>query len=100
VVEGRAPAALADLPDPDAVVVGGGGHLLTEIVRTAADRARRAVVVTLATVERVGPAAAALADAGLVVEATQLSAARLAPLAGGHRLAAANPVFVIRGARP
>jgi precorrin-6Y C5,15-methyltransferase (decarboxylating) len=100
VVEGRAPAVLADLPDPDAVFVGGGGHLLTEIVRTAAARTRRAVVVALATVERVGPTLAALTEAGLDVEATQLSAARISPLAGGHRLAATNPVFVLRGARP
>ncbi len=99
VVEGRAPAALADLPDPDAVFVGGGGGLLTEIVRVSADRARRAVVVALATVERVGPVMAALDEAGLAVQATQLSAARVTPLGAGHRLAAVNPITLIRGGR-
>jgi precorrin-6B C5,15-methyltransferase / cobalt-precorrin-6B C5,C15-methyltransferase len=94
VVEGRAPAVLADLPDPDAVFIGGGGHLLTEITRVAAERAQRAVVVALATLERVGPVMAALD------EATQLSASRVVPLAGGHRLAATNHITLVRGGHP
>lgn len=100
VVHGRAPQALAELPDPDTVFVGGGGHLLTEIVRSAAQHARRAVVVALATLERVGPAQRALHEAGLAVQGTALQAARLAPLGDGTRLAAANPVFLLRGQRP
>ncbi len=97
VVAGPAPTALADLPDPDAVFVGGGGHLLTEIVRTAAERVRRCVVVALATLERIAPVRAALCDAGLTVDATVVSAARLAPLGDGTRLAATNPVVLLRG---
>jgi precorrin-6Y C5,15-methyltransferase (decarboxylating) len=99
VVNGVAPAALAALPDPDAVFVGGGGRDLDAIVAAAAARAGRAVVVALATVERVAPAERALAAAGLAVRGTMLSAARLAPLGGGHRLAATNPVFVLGGWR-
>ena len=99
VVQGKAPEALADLPDPDAVFVGGGGHLLTEIVRTAADRARRTVVVALATLERVAPVQRALDDAGLHASGTLLQASRLQPLSTGHRLAATNPVVLVRGAR-
>lgn len=99
VVGGAAPRALAGLPDPDAVFVGGGGAALTEIVRTAADRARRAVVVALATVERVGAARRALDDAGLAVDGTVVQAARLLPLGGGTRLAATNPVFLLGGRR-
>jgi precorrin-6B C5,15-methyltransferase / cobalt-precorrin-6B C5,C15-methyltransferase len=99
VVQAKAPEALADLPEADAVFVGGGGHLLTEIVRTAADRARRAVVVALATVERIGPVHRALDGAGLHVSATMLQASRLQPLGGGHRLAAGNPVVLVRGTR-
>lgn len=100
VVEGTAPGALAGLADPDAAFVGGGGHLLTEILRTAAERVRRVVVVSLATLERIAPARSALADAGLDVEATMLQASPLAPLGTGHRLAAANPVVLIEGRRP
>ncbi len=99
VVEGRAPAVLAGLPDPDAVFVGGGGAQLGEVVRVAAERAGRAVAVALATVERVGPVRELLAAARLEVEGVQLSAARLAPLGAGTRLAAANPVFLLCGRR-
>jgi precorrin-6Y C5,15-methyltransferase (decarboxylating) len=98
-VLGEAPAALADLPDPDAVFVGGGGAGLDAILDACCARARRAVVVTLAIVERAGPTLERLQAAGLEAEATMLQASRLRPLAGGHRLAAENPVVVVSGAR-
>jgi precorrin-6B C5,15-methyltransferase / cobalt-precorrin-6B C5,C15-methyltransferase len=98
-VQGRAPGALAELPDPDAAFVGGGGAELEPILEACATRAGRAVVVTLATVERVGPVVARLSGHGLEIEATMVQANRLRPLAGGHRLAAENPVTVVSGAR-
>jgi precorrin-6Y C5,15-methyltransferase (decarboxylating) len=98
-VHGRAPAALAGLPDPDAAFVGGGGEDLDAILDACAARARRCVVTTLALVERAGPAMARLAAAGLETDATMLQASRLRPLAGGHRLAAENPVIVVSGVR-
>lgn len=98
VVHAPAPQALAALPDPDAVFVGGGGP---DAVRAAATRARRAVVVALATLERIGPTLEALSAAGLRTEATQLQASRLEPLGtAGHRLAAENPIVVATGSRP
>jgi precorrin-6Y C5,15-methyltransferase (decarboxylating) len=97
VVHGEAPRALSGLPDPDAVFVGGGG---TSVALAAADRARRVVVTAIATIERVGPVQRGLVDQGWRVDATMLSAARLAPLVTGHRLAAQHPVFVVRGLRP
>jgi precorrin-6Y C5,15-methyltransferase (decarboxylating) len=100
VVEGAAPAALAALPTPDAVFIGGGGADLPAVLAACLPRVRRAAVVALATIERVVPTMELLGDAGLSAEATMLSAARLSPLAGAHRLAAANPVFVVAGARP
>lgn len=99
IVHGSAPAVLVGLPNPDAVFVGGGGEGLPAILQVATVRARRAIVVALATFERVAPAAATLTAAGFNVETTMLQSSRLTPLAGGHRLAAANPVFVVAGAR-
>ena len=99
VVEGPAPAALDALPDPDAVFVGGGGGELATLVDVAAARARRAVVVALATVERVTMAMERLEAGGLEVETVMLQASRLRRLGAGHRLAAANPVFVASGRR-
>jgi precorrin-6Y C5,15-methyltransferase (decarboxylating) len=98
-VHARAPEALNDLPDPDAVFVGGGGEDLEAIIEVCCVRGPRAVVVTLAVVERVAPTLAALERGGLTTAATMLSCARVRPLAGGHRLAAENPVFVVTGER-
>jgi precorrin-6B C5,15-methyltransferase / cobalt-precorrin-6B C5,C15-methyltransferase len=93
VVEGAAPEALDGLPDPDAVFVGGGG--LAVLGAVAARRPPR-IVLALAAIQRAGPAIAALAGAGYAVDATLLQASRLAPLPdGAHRLAAANPVFLL-----
>ena len=61
-VYGAAPDVLVDLPDPDAVFIGGGGRRLDEILDVAMARLRPAgrIVVTLATLERLGPALDAL----------------------------------------
>ena len=98
-VTGTAPAALAGLPEPDATFVGGGGAHLPAILDHVAPITRRAVVVTVALIDRIAPAMDALAAHGLDVTATTLQANRLRPLAGGHRLAAENPVTVITGRR-
>jgi precorrin-6Y C5,15-methyltransferase (decarboxylating) len=98
VVHGTAPAALAELPDPDAVFIGGGGADLPAVVAACAGRARRTVVVTLAALDRVAAVRAALTGAGLVVDGTLIHSSRLAPLPGDvTRLAATNPVFVLWG---
>jgi len=93
VVPGAAPEALGGLPAPDAVFVGGGG---TPAIEAAAARRPARIVVALATVERAGPAHAALTAAGYAADGALVQAARLAPLPGDvHRLAATNPVFLL-----
>ncbi|GAB2835552.1 bifunctional cobalt-precorrin-7 (C(5))-methyltransferase/cobalt-precorrin-6B (C(15))-methyltransferase [Actinocorallia aurea] len=97
VSRGTAPDVLDHLPVPDAIFVGGGG-LAT--IQACAPRALRAVVVSLAAVERVAPVLALLKAEGYAAEAVQLSAARFTPLPDGtHRLQPTNPVFVVSGAR-
>jgi precorrin-6Y C5,15-methyltransferase (decarboxylating) len=95
IVPGEAPGALAGLPDPDAVFVGGGG---TAVIEAVAARHPARIVVALATVERAGPAHAALTAAGYAADGALVQAARLAPLPGDvHRLAGTNPVFLLWG---
>jgi precorrin-6B C5,15-methyltransferase / cobalt-precorrin-6B C5,C15-methyltransferase len=98
-VNGTAPAAFEALPEPDATFVGGGGAALPAILDHVAPITRRAVVVTVALIDRIAPSMERLAAHGLDVTATTLQANRLRPLAGGHRLAAENPVTVIVGRR-
>lgn len=97
VVQGSAPAALAGLPDPDAVFVGGGGEDVGDIVRAAVARGPRVVVVALATLDRVGDVQRALSP--YRVDGVQLQASRLRTLGGATGLAATNPVFVLWGTR-
>lgn len=94
VIEGEAPAALAGLPEPDAVFVGGGG---VTVVRAAAQASPR-VVVALTALDRVAPCRVALREAGHHVDGVQLAASRLAELPGGSvRLSATNPVLLLWG---
>ena len=100
VVEGVAPEALHDLPEPDAVFVGGSGGNFEEIVKLCAVQARRAVVLTLITLERVVPAGKVLEGCGLEVETTFMQASRVKGVGELHRLAAETPVFVVSGSKP
>ncbi len=102
ITPGDAPDALADLPSPDCVFVGGGGGKLTAILECAAARlnADGRIVVNLAAMERALQAHACLTALGLDAELTQISAARGKPLPDGAlRLAAQNPVFIVAAAR-
>jgi len=98
-VAGRAPAACADLPAPDAVFAGGGDDDALAGAVKAGEPGR--VVVTLASLDRVRGVCELLAGFGYETGGTQLQASRLAGLPGGSiRLAAANPVFVIWAGQP
>lgn len=93
--QGTAPDCLGDLPNPDAVFVGGGG---LDVVAACAARGPRVVVVALAAVDRVAPTMTRLREAGYRVEGLQLQASRVRALPdGGLRLAAINPVFLVSG---
>ena len=97
VMDGAAPDALRDLPDPDAVFVGGGGP---DVLAAVVARRPAAVVVAFAAVEPVGPAADVLRTAGYDTGGVQLQANRLTAIGDRHRLAATNPVTLVWGTRP
>lgn len=102
VVHGTAPDALAGLPSPDAVFVGGGGRDLAAICDVAIEAAGPGAraVVALATVERSGPAAARFTDAGWHTETSLVQVADLRPLGDGHRLVPRNPVLLMLAKAP
>jgi precorrin-6Y C5,15-methyltransferase (decarboxylating) len=102
VVEGRAPEALAALPDPQRVLLGGGGRERQAVLQVVLARLQPGgvVVIPLATLEALAELRPLLEQAGLVVSVQQLQAWRGSPLADGTRLAPLNPVLVLRGERP
>jgi len=101
VVQGEAPAALAHLPAPQAVFLGGsGGHL--DAILTAVERALAPgghLVLNLATLEHLQAALARLRPPAWAADLTLLSAARGSEVAGLTRLAALNPVVVVAARR-
>ena len=101
VVEGRAPQVLAGLPDPDRVVVGGGGSERGTVLAAVLKRLKLGgvVVIPLATVEALGELRPHLEQGGLIISVSQHQAWRGAPLAGGTRLAPMNPVLILKGTK-
>ena len=100
-VEGVAPAVLEQLPDPDRVLIGGGGRDRRAVLEAVLQRLRPGglVVVPLATVEALAELRPVLEDSGLQVGIRQLQVWRGAPLGDGTRLAPLNPVLVLSGRR-
>ena len=100
-VRGEAPEALAALPKPDAVFVGGSGGRLREILYAvhAANPAARICVAAI-TLETLHDACAALRELGCETELTQLSVTHGKAAGGLTLLLAQNPVFLISGWAP
>jgi precorrin-6Y C5,15-methyltransferase (decarboxylating) len=100
-VEAAAPAALAQLPDPDRVLIGGAGRDRRAVLEAVLQRLRPdgVVVVPLATLEALAELRPLLETAGLQVAIRQLQVWRGAPLGDGTRLAPLNPVLVLSGRR-
>lgn len=96
VVAGRAPEALAGLPAPDAVFVGGSKGSLAEILDAAHERLRPGgrLVVNAVTLENVAEAHGWCKRRGLAPDVTLLGVSRGAPLAGYLRYEAQNPIHV------
>lgn len=101
VVEGRAPEALAAFPDPDRVLIGGGGRERSAVLQAVLERLQHGgmVVIPLATVEALAELRPVLEAAGLEVAVAQHQSWRGSALADGTRLAPMNPVLVLQGRR-
>ena len=102
VVIGAAPDALRDLPDPDAVFIGGGGAALPDIIAASLGRLRPAgrLVANFAAMERANATYQTLRDAGMSPGLTMVAAARGRELPDGAlRLEAMNPIFIVWGQR-
>lgn len=101
-VPGVAPEALAKLPVPDAVFVGGSAGELPSIVEAALEKNSQVrLCVPCVTVETLTEACALLSGSRFKgFEACQVSAARAEAVGSHHLMRAQNPVFLVsaRGA--
>lgn len=101
VVPGAAPQALVELPDPDAVFIGGSGGALRAIIQAVGRRLKSGgrLVANAATLESLHAAADVLQAHGFHTEVTALNVARSRAAGRFTHLQALNPVFIITGER-
>ena len=97
-VEGLAPAALSDLPAPDAVFIGGSKGSLAAIVDAALDKNPDArICVSAIALETLSAAVAALTARGRTVQVSQIAVSRAKAVGGLHLMMAQNPIYLITG---
>jgi precorrin-6Y C5,15-methyltransferase (decarboxylating) len=99
VVEGRAPAALIDLPAPAAVFIGGTGGEMADILAQLNQVAQPGcrVVMNLTTLENLHEALRLMESHSWSPQVTQVNLAQGQEIAGLTRLAPLNPVFIVSG---
>lgn len=97
VVEGRAPEALAGLPAPDCVFVGGSAGRIAEIIDAALDANLRArIVVSAIVIETLSGTLDALRARGIEgADVVSVSVARARQVGSSHMMMANNPVYLI-----
>ena len=99
-VRGRAPGALAELPAPDAIFIGGSDGELAGIVDAALQKNPRArLCISAIALETLSSALDVLSSHGLDAEVTQIAVSRAKASDGLHLLLANNPVFLISARR-
>ena len=97
-VEGSAPEALADLPSPDAVFVGGSGGKMAEILQLVHSKNPRArICVAAIALESLEKALNAFKELGYTAEVTQVTVSRSREAGEMHLMMAQNPIYLITG---
>jgi len=103
-IAGQAPEALDPLPDPDRVILGGGGPAIPTILTTCCHRLRPGgtLVAHFATLETCMLAKQQLQDQGWGVNLLQVNLSRSATLATTQttRFVPLNPVMLLQASRP
>lgn len=104
VMEGEAPAALAGLPAPSRVFIGGSGGALEELLRTVlAANPGVELVMTAVTLETLAEALRCLSELPFGdVDIAQVQVSAASPAGSSHLMRAHNPVYLIsaRGSAP
>ncbi len=98
-VNGEAPLALNDLPDPDRVFIGGSGGNLEEILKIVGKRINKGgvVVVNCVLQETAGLAPRILFENGFEVEISKVSVSRISYPESSEKTF--NPISVVSGVK-
>jgi len=100
-VHGQAPDAFADLPNADAIFVGGSGRFVPDLVSAAIARLspRGRVVVNVSSPDNLVAVQAVLSKANMQQDVRMINIARSQYQLDRVRFAALNPTFLILGSR-
>jgi precorrin-6B C5,15-methyltransferase / cobalt-precorrin-6B C5,C15-methyltransferase len=100
-IHGQAPQAWADLPNPDAIFVGGSGRVVAELVRDALPRLNPGgrIVVNVSSPDSLVETHRAIEEAGLRTDVRMINIARGQYQLDRLRFDAMNPTFLIMGVR-
>ncbi|MBO4360540.1 MAG: precorrin-6Y C5,15-methyltransferase (decarboxylating) subunit CbiT [Eubacteriaceae bacterium] len=97
-VHGMAPEALADLPAPDRVFIGGSKKNMEAIVGTVHEKNPCALVcITAIALESLFEAMSALEKFGYTISVTQISSANAKVVGSYHMMMAENPIYILTG---
>ena len=102
IVQGKAPEALADLPAPDRVFVGGSSGNLVEIVAAAlAANPKVRIVITGITLELTREVLCCLEKFAFAnVDIAQVGVARCHEVGGYHMMRGQNPILIVSADAP
>ncbi len=101
VTAGEAPEALAALPKPDKVFIGGSGGRLRAILEAVHEMAPAAAVcVSAVALETLHAAMAGLTALGYETDVVQLAVSGARAAGSLHLMLSENPVYLITGVRP
>ncbi len=100
-IHGQAPQAFVDLPDPDAIFVGGSGRIVIDLVRAALPRLAPGgrIVVNVSSPDNLVDAHRTIEAAGLRTDVKMINIARGTYQLDRLRFDAMNPTFLVIGVR-
>lgn len=97
-VEGKAPMALAELPAPDGVFIGGTKGEMAAVIKAVMEKNPKArICISAIAMETLTAAVAALQENGVEPFVTQISVSKMKKAGELHLLLAQNPIFLITG---
>jgi precorrin-6Y C5,15-methyltransferase (decarboxylating) len=101
-VLGEAPEAWKDLPDPNAIFVGGTGRAVVQLIESAWTRLRAGgrLVVQVGSLTNLTSAEAVLRSLGQVPEVLMINLARSQEQMESLRLEAVSPTFLVTAIKP
>ena len=100
-IHGQAPEALTDLPDPDAVFVGGTGRVVPDLVAASCDRLKPdgRIVVSVGSPDNLIAVQKVIEDSGRRSDVRMINLARGQYQLDRVRFEALNPTFLVLGGK-